>query len=202
MDWQYKHFSSSATFNAPRESVLEAAHAVVAASLGELEMMPGGFVARGSSAWHGAIATFHVTPVPNGTLVAVELKVERAGLQGFMLVDIGGYYTGQIDKWFVGIAERLGGPQTLLSKTALNYRVQQGCLLGCLVYLIAGACFALLAIPLNQVLIPGASGSFFGPFTFAALGIGLLLGLGAYLAVAYPDAPLSQFIRAHARIRS
>jgi hypothetical protein len=125
MDWKYKHFNQAAIFTASRESVLEAARVVVAESLGGIADTTDGFVARGHSAWHAAIATFRITPAPSGTQVAVELLVERSALRSYMLFDVGGYYNGQIDKWFSGIAERLGGTQaqTLVSKTTSNLRV-------------------------------------------------------------------------------
>lgn len=108
MDWKYKHFNQTKIFNAPRQTILEAAMAVVSESLGGIEETADGFVARGSSAWHAAIATFHIIPVQNGFQVAVELLVERAAMQGYMLFDIGGYYNGQINKWFSNISQRLG----------------------------------------------------------------------------------------------
>ena len=38
MDWQYKHFTQEAVFSASRESLLEAARAVVAESFGKRTM--------------------------------------------------------------------------------------------------------------------------------------------------------------------
>src|SRR5215813_1046817 len=108
MDWKYKHFNHEAVFGALGGSVLEAARAVVAESLGSIEDTSDGFIARGSSAWHNEIATFHITPAPEGTRLVVELLVERAAMRGYMLFDVGGYYNIQIDKWFMGIAQRLG----------------------------------------------------------------------------------------------
>jgi hypothetical protein len=197
MDWKYKHFNQQAIFKASVQSVLDAARAVVAESLGGIEDTTDGFVARGHGAWHAAVATFRITPTPNGTQVAVGLLVERAAMRGYMLFDVGGYYNGQIDKWFSGIAQRLGGPQEqiLVGKSTSNFKVRQGCLVGCLVYLIAGACLGILGTSLDRAVFPQTSGSIQGPFSIVASVIGLLAGLGAFLYVMYPDAPASKVIR-------
>ncbi len=97
MDWKYKHFNQEAVFNASVQSVLEAARSVAAESLEVIHDTTDGFVARGRSTWHTAIATFRITPDPDGTQVAVEMLVERAATRSYILVDIGGYYNGQID---------------------------------------------------------------------------------------------------------
>jgi hypothetical protein len=188
MDWKYKHFNQQAVFNAPYQSVLDAARAVVADSLGEIEDTTDGFVARGFGAWHAAIATFRVKPTPAGTQIMVELLVERAAGRYYMLVDIGGYYNGQIDKWFTGILQRLGSTpeQILVSKTTPNIKVQRGCFAGCLVFFVVGVALGLLAIPFNSILVP---------LTIAATVIGFLAGVGTFLYVIYPDAPASKFIR-------
>lgn len=49
MDWKYKHFNQEAIFIASVESVLQAARAVMAESLGGIEDTSDGFVARGHS---------------------------------------------------------------------------------------------------------------------------------------------------------
>ena len=197
MDWKYKHFTHEATFNASPPIVLEVARAVLADSLGEIEDITDGFAARGYSGWHAAIATFHITPIPNGTKVVVELLVERAAMRGYMLVDVGGYYNGQIDKWFSGIAQRLGGTQeqTLVSKTTSDFRIRQGCLAGCLVYLAVGVCLGILAIPLDHALFPHFSQSIQGPFGIVASFLGLFAGVIAFLYVRYPEGSTAKFIR-------
>jgi hypothetical protein len=197
MDWKYKHFNQEAIFKASRDSVLEAARAVVAESLGGIEDTTDGFVARGYGAWHGEIATFHITATPEGTKVVVELLVKRAAMRGYMLVDIGGYYNGQIDKWFSGITQRLGGAQgqILVSKTTSSSKVQRGCLIGCLVYLLVGVCLVLLAIPLDRGLFPQSTGPIQGPFSIVASVIGFLAGVIAFTYVMYPDASAAKFIR-------
>jgi hypothetical protein len=197
MDWKYKHFNQEAIFKALPGSVLEAARASVAGALGEIEDSAGGFVGRGYGAWHAEIATFRITPVSEGTKVAVELLVERAAMRGYMLFDIGGYYNGQIDKWFLSTAQRLGGTQeqVLVHKTTSNSMVRRGCLTGCLVYLILGTCLAIAAIPLDRAFFPQPGGQIPGPISIAASGIGLLAGVAAFLYGMYPDAPAAKFIR-------
>jgi hypothetical protein len=195
MDWKYKHFNHAAIFNASRDSVLEAARVVMAEALGGIAETTDGFVARGYSGWHAAVATIRIMPASSGTQVAVELLVERSALRSYMLVDVGGYYTGQIDKWFSGIARRLEGPQaqTLVSKTTSNVRVWQGCLAGCLVYLIVGAGLAIAAIPLDHALFPQPSGSMQGPFAVGASLIGLIAGVAVFLRRIRPEASAAPF---------
>lgn len=196
MDWKYKHFDQEATFKASRESVLDAARTVVSESLGGIEDTTDGFVARGYGAWHAEIATFRITPTPDGTKVAVELLVERAALRGYMLVDVGGYYNGQIDKWFSSISQRLAGGQEpiLVSKTTSDSKVRQGCLIGCLVYLIVGVCLVLIAIPFDRAIFPQSSGPIQGPISIVAAFIGFLAGVIAFFYVMYPDASAIKFI--------
>jgi len=198
MDWTNKHFNQAAIFNAPPESVLEAARAVAAEAFEGVEDTADGFVARGFRGWHSAAATFHITPAASRTQVAVELLVKRAAMRGYMLFDIGGYYNGQIDRWFSAIAQRLGGAeaQVLVSKTTANLRVRQGCLRGCLVYLVAGTCLAVFAIPLDRALFPQLSASTPGPFVSVASVIGFAAGVAAFLYVMYPEASVSKSIRA------
>ena len=196
MDWKYKHFNHEATFGALGGDVLEAARIVVNESLGSIENTADGFIARGDSAWHAAIATFHITPAPEGTRLTVELLVERAAMRGYMLFDVGGYYNIQIDKWFTGIAQCLGSTneQILISKTTRDSKIPRGCLMGCLVYLVVGTCLVLVAIPLDNALFPKLSGSA-GPFSLLASLLGLLAGIGAYLYVRYPEALIAKYIR-------
>ena len=88
--------------------------------------------------------------------VAVELQVTRGGGRYYMLVDVGGYYDAQIDKWFSAIAQRLGGgpAPVLVSKTTGSVAVRRGCLAGCLAYLVLGVCLAGAATPLDHALFP------------------------------------------------
>ncbi len=164
MDWKYKHFDQEAIYKASSQDVLAAARLSVAGSLEAVADTADGFIARGYMAWHAAIATFRITSAAGETKLAVELLVERAAMRAYMLVDVGGYYNSQIDKWFSGIAQRLAGAQeqVLVRKTTSNYKVRQGLLTGCLVYLIVGACLGLFATALDHSLSPQSSGSIVG----------------------------------------
>ncbi len=197
MDWKYKHFNQSAVYNALPEGVFEAARAVVSASLGGIEDTAEGFVARGGRAWHPEIATVRITPAANGTQVAVELLVERYAGRGYMWFDVGGYYNAQIDKWFSGIAQRLGEDQgqALVSKTTSSARVARGCLAGCLVYLLLGACLVIAAIPLDTALSGQSGQSTMGPFSTVASLIGMVAGIAVFFLAAFPQAPLAKSIR-------
>jgi hypothetical protein len=197
MDWKYKHFKQEAIYNASHEAVLEAARSVITESLREVEATNEGVVARGYSAWHLAIATCRIIEISSGTKVAVELAVERASRRGYMLVDIGGYYNGQIDKWFRGIAERLGEAQQqiIVTKTTSNTLVRQGCLAGCLIWFIVGGCVGLLTAFLGQLRSLQFSASFLQLLSFGLVFVGFLAGVVAFLYVAYPDASISKFLR-------
>jgi hypothetical protein len=108
MDWKYKHFRQERTFPEQRPEVAEAARAFVTESLGwEITDAVDGFQARGYSFMHQATATFRIQSGAAGTRVAVELQVRRASSMGFMLFDVGGYYSYQINKWFEGIRWQL-----------------------------------------------------------------------------------------------
>ena len=104
MDWKYKHFHQERVFPAPRGVVFAAARTFMGDSLGwQITDTPDGLTAQGYSFSHRAIANLHVQTAAGGTKVAIELLVERAGLSGFMLFDVGGYYNIQIRKWLDGI---------------------------------------------------------------------------------------------------
>ena len=200
MDWKYKHFNEEAVFNAPIQSVLDAARAVVGESFGDIEETTDGFIARGRSAWYAstAMATFRVASAAAGTQLAVELLAERASGRGYMLFDVGGYYNAQMDKWFARISERLGasGEQTLVSKTTSSYRIQQGCLAGCIVWLFLVVFLGVGAAALDRAVFGQSPASFQGPFSVAASIVALLAGVVAFLYVVYPEGPTSKFIRA------
>ena len=104
MDWKYKHFYQERVFPASRDVVTDAARTFMAESLGwKITDTPEGFTAEGYSFSHQAIAAVHFQTVADGTRLAIELRVERAGGSGYMLFDVGGYYNIQIRKWFDGI---------------------------------------------------------------------------------------------------
>ncbi len=104
MDWKYKHFHQERVFPAPRDVVTQAARTFMRESLGwKITETPDGFTAEGVSFSHKAIAHLQFQSVGDGTRVAIELLVERAGWRGYMLFDVGGYYQIQIRKWLDGI---------------------------------------------------------------------------------------------------
>jgi hypothetical protein len=187
VDWKYKHFNHQAVFNGREEGVLEAARAVVAESLGAIEDFSGGFVAHGYMGGHNVSVTLSIAATTTGAQLTVELLAERATMRGYMLVDIGGYYDGQVDRLFSRIAERLGDASVLVSKTTGNVKIRRGCLTACLVWLIVGAAFGALTAPLT---------SFATPLAIGASLIALLAGIGAFIYVVHPDARSSHFIRA------
>jgi hypothetical protein len=119
MDWKYKHFHQERVFDAPRDLVTEATRTFMADSLGwKVTETPDGFTARGYSFTHQAIANLHIQSAVSGpsaetgTRVAIELLVERAGWRGYMLLDVGGYYSIQIRKWLDGIQWSIHQMQT------------------------------------------------------------------------------------------
>ena len=104
MDWKYKHFHQERVFPAPRDLVTEAARTFMTESLGwQITNTPEGLTAEGYSFSHQAMAHLHFESAADGTRVAIELLVERAGWRGFMLFDAGGYYNIQVRKWLDGI---------------------------------------------------------------------------------------------------
>ena len=104
MDWKYKHFYQERVFPASRDVVTDAARTFMTESLGwKITDTPEGFTAEGYSFSHRAIANLNFRTVADGTRVAIELRVERAGWRGYMLFDVGGYYNIQIRKWLDGI---------------------------------------------------------------------------------------------------
>lgn len=105
MDFKYKHFHQQQLYSASPEEVFDRARAVMAESAGWTitNETAGGFSAEGSSFGHAGIASIQIRPTAVGTLVEVELRVERAGFSGFMLFDVGGYYNIQIRKWLDAI---------------------------------------------------------------------------------------------------
>src|SRR5882724_9160564 len=104
MYWKYKHFHQQRVFPARRDVVTEAARMFMHESLGwQITETPDGLTAEGVSFSHKAIAHLQFQSLGDGTRVAIELLVERAGWRGYMLFDVGGYYNIQIRKWLDGI---------------------------------------------------------------------------------------------------
>jgi len=81
MDFKYKHFRQRRLYPAARETVFERARAVMTESVGWsiTNETSEGFNASGSSFGHAGIANIQLRPTGAGTLVDVELRVERAG---------------------------------------------------------------------------------------------------------------------------
>ncbi len=198
MDWKYEHFNQEAVFNAPIPGVLEAARQVVGDSTDQVEETPDGFIARGRSGWHAIQATFRAASVATGTQLKVELRVERYSSWGYILVDAFGFYNARIDKWFAEISQRLGPSEqdAIVSKSTMSYRVQRGCLGGCLVWLIAGTCLGVAATAADHALFPQSfSGSTPGPFTLLGSLLAFALGIVTFLYIRIPDGPVARFVK-------
>lgn len=143
MDWKYKHFHQERVYSAPRDEVLEAARSFMSNSLGwKIIETADGFKADGYGFTHRAIADFHFRSEADGTRIAVELLVERAGSRGFMLFDVGGYYSIQIRKWLdgaqwelhqkaTGTRDESQNPIVLAQKTTAAHLFN-----GCLVFIV------------------------------------------------------------------
>src|SRR6185295_10855003 len=100
MSWKYKHFHQERGFAASRDVVVEAARRFMSESLGwKVTDTADGLKAEGYSFSHAAIGDFHIHSAGSDTRIDVDLMVERAGPTGFMLFDVGGYYSIQIRKW-------------------------------------------------------------------------------------------------------
>src|ERR1043166_3298115 len=104
MDWKYKHFHQQRIFQASSDIIIEATRRVMSESLQwKVTETTEGLRAEGYSFTHAAIANFHFQPASEGIRIDVEVLVERAGSTGFMLFDVGGYYSIQIRKWLDAI---------------------------------------------------------------------------------------------------
>ncbi len=198
MDWNYKHFAEQAVFNAPMQSVLEAARSVGAKELGPVQETAEGFTARGYRGFHTTLATFRAASGTSGTELKVELEVKRFSLWGYILWDPFGFYSAMIDKWFSEISQRLspGEDQAVVSKTTRSYRVQRGCLAGCLVWFVVAACLGTAGVAVDQQLFPQLSGSTPGPLTAVASMVAIAAGVLAFLYVRHPDGRTAKFINA------
>lgn len=144
MDWQYKHFSQERVFPASRDVVVEAARSFMAESLGwKISDTSDGFTAAGYSFSHRAIAQLHFQTVAEGTKVVLELRVERAGWRGYMLFDVGGYYSIQIRKWLDGVQwsihQKLSGTHDESQNPVMLAENKTGAFIfnGCLIFIVA-----------------------------------------------------------------
>jgi len=195
MDFKYKHFHQQRLYSAPREEVFDRARTVMAESVGwtiageTLE----GFTAQGSSFGHAGIANIQIRPSGGGgTLVDVELRVERAGFSGFMLFDVGGYNNIQIRKWLDAIQasvhqqEMTGQPPSsappLQPPNKGAARVFHGCLLliaiGFVLYVLITAIEAIIGLTTGNLFLVGRSGtiSVHGPAARVISAVILLFG--------------------------
>ena len=149
MDWKYKHFQQERILPASPDTATQAAIKFVQEELGwSTETSSDGFTAAGSSFGHGAKAIYRFQPDPNGTRMSIDLLVERAGVNGFMLFDVGGYYNIQIRKWFDQIQSSIQpgstgaaapAPAPVAGKNKNAARLFNGCML--LTFLILGLWF-------------------------------------------------------------
>jgi hypothetical protein len=87
-----------------------------------------------------------------------------------------------LHRWLTRIGRQLGQPALARSQPPL----QQSCLVGCAVYLVAGTGLALLALPLDRLVLLPRGSPLPGPATLAASGLGLLAGLAAFFYGRFP----------------
>jgi hypothetical protein len=114
MDFKYKHFRQQRIFAVSPEELFNVARAVITKSAGwtVTKETAEGFTAQGSGFGHAGIADVHIASSGGGTIVEIQLRVERAGFSGFMLFDVGGYYNIQIRKWLDAMQASLHQPAT------------------------------------------------------------------------------------------
>ncbi len=196
MDWKYKHFHQERVFPALRHLVFEAARTFMAESLGwQITDTPDGFRAEGYSFAHRSIANFRIQADAGGTRVAVELLVERASSRGFMLFDVGGYYSIQIRKWLDGIQwehhQKLAGGQNetpnplVLAANKPGAYVFNGCLVFIAVmfglyFLVTFIC-AVVGLLTGHLYLWGRGGTLVIHGVLARIASGLILLLGAWV---------------------
>jgi len=196
MDWKYKHFHQERVFPAPRDVVTEAARTFMRESLGwQITETPDGFTAEGVSFSHKAIAHLQFQSVGDGTRVAIELLVERAGWRGYMLFDVGGYYNIQIRKWLDGIQwsihQRLTGtrdestnPLVLAENKPAAY-IFNGCLMFIVamfgLYLLVTFICAVVGLITGTLYLWGRGGTLVIHGILARIVSGLILLCGAFV---------------------
>jgi hypothetical protein len=174
MDFKYKHFHQQRLYPAPREEVFDAARAVITESLGWTitKETSDGFTAEGSSFGHAGVAQVHIGSSGSGTVIDIELRVERAGFSGFMLFDVGGYYNIQIRKWLDAIQASLhqqatgqapSTPAPLQAQNKGAARVFHGCLLLIAIafglYLLVTIVEAVVGLTTGNLFLVGRNGS-------------------------------------------
>ncbi|MFN2576329.1 MAG: hypothetical protein ABR607_01415 [Pyrinomonadaceae bacterium] len=197
MDWNYKHFHQERVFPAPRDVVTEAARKFMTESLGwRITNTPEGLTAEGYSFSHRAMAHLHFQTAADGTKVAIELLVKRAGWRGFMLFDVGGYYNTQVRKWLDGIQWSIHQNVTdnrdeptnplVLAEHKPAARIFNGCLMFIVVmfalyFLVTFIC-AVVGLITGTLYLWGRGGSLVIHGTLARIVSGLILLMGAFLA--------------------
>lgn len=173
MDFKYKHFHQQRLYPASLAEVFDTARAVMTQSVGwaVTNETSSGFVAQGSSFGHAGIANLQIRATGGGTVVDVELRVERAGFSGFMLFDVGGYYNIQIRKWLDAIqtSTSQASPGAPIDAPPLQppnkgaARAFHGCLLLIAiafgVYLLVTAIAAIVGLTTGNLLLVGRSGT-------------------------------------------
>ena len=196
MDWKYKHFHQERVFPATRDAVVAAARRYLSESLawGVTETAEG-LKAEGYSFSHAAIANLRFQPAGSETRIVVDLRVERAGPTGFMLFDVGGYYSIQIRKWLDGIQwlihQHFAGEPTqaappIPTENKTGARLFNGCLM--LSFAIIGLWFlgnfisALVGMFTGTLYLWGKGGTLVFHGVAARIIAALILLLGGYLA--------------------
>jgi len=174
MDWKYKHFHQARDFGASHDVVDGAARAFFSEQLGwQISNSAEGFIARGSSFAHQAIARVHLESNTDGTSVTIELMVERASSLGFMLFDVGGYYAIQMRKWLDGIGwsigqalnrgENVSPNPTVLQANKPSAYIFNGCLIFIAVmvglWVVVTLICAIVGLATGNLLLIGRSGS-------------------------------------------
>ena len=197
MDFKYKHFRQQRLYSATPEDVFDRARAVMTESAGwtVTNETSEGFSAQGSSFGHAGIANIHIRQTAVGTLVDVELRMERAGFSGFMLFDVGGYYNIQIRKWLAAIQaslheqEATGQPPAsappLQPENKGAARVFHGCLLliviGFALYLLITVIEAVIGLATGSLFLVGRGGTLTVHGPVARVISAAILGFGAWI---------------------
>jgi len=193
MDFKYKHFRQQRLYSASPEEVFDRARAVITESVGWTitKEASDGFTAEGSSFGHAGIANIQIHSTGNGTIVDVELRVERAGVTGFMLFDVGGYYNIQMRKWLDAIQASLHQQATSQAPTApvplqppnkTAARLFHGCLLligiAFGIYLLVTVIGAVIGLTTGNLFLIGRNGNLtvHGPAARAISAVILLFG--------------------------
>jgi len=207
MDFKYKHFHQQRIYPASREEVFTAARVVMTQSVGWAltKETSEGITAEGSGFGHAGIANVRISSSAGGTIVDVQLRVERAGFGGFMLFDVGGYYNIQIRKWLDAIQASLYQQETsgqpspappLQPPNKSAACVFHGCLLliavGFGLYLLATVICAVIGLVSGNLILVGSKGNLTVHGPAARVISAVILGFGAWIVwriIKRPRAP-------------